>query len=172
MPNRPNINKDRFFLSLIQQRKLVCTPDGQIWNVKTRNKIGTVNGSGYVAVSWKDPGDGKIKVILAQRLIWLFFKGPIPDDLVVNHKDGTKANNHIDNLELLTELENREHALETGLHVIGERSPFAKLTEKDVRKVLLEPQEKTHSEIAKTYGVSSSAISQIRRGLRWRHIKI
>lgn len=35
---------------------------------------------------------------------------------VVNHKDGNKANNHLDNLEWATQAENGEHAVLHGIH--------------------------------------------------------
>ena len=35
---------------------------------------------------------------------------------VVNHKDGNKANNHLDNLEWATQAENGEHAVMHGIH--------------------------------------------------------
>lgn len=44
------------------------------------------------------------------RLVWETFNGPIPGRLEVNHKDLNRANNHLQNLELLTHRENIQHA--------------------------------------------------------------
>jgi hypothetical protein len=39
-------------------------------------------------------------------MVWTIFRGPIPYKLQIDHKDGDKSNNHIDNLELVTQQEN------------------------------------------------------------------
>lgn len=44
------------------------------------------------------------------RLVWEAFNGEIPGRLEVNHKDLDRANNRLDNLELLTHRENVNHA--------------------------------------------------------------
>jgi len=44
------------------------------------------------------------------RLVWEAFNGEIPGRLEVNHKDLDRANNHLDNIELLTHRENVNHA--------------------------------------------------------------
>lgn len=44
--------------------------------------------------------------ILEHVLVWLWFKGDIPDGMDLDHIDNDKSNNHISNLQLLTRAEN------------------------------------------------------------------
>lgn len=46
------------------------------------------------------------------RLVWEAFNGPIPGRLEVNHKDLNRANNRLENLELLTHQQNVQHAID------------------------------------------------------------
>ena len=61
---------------------------------------------------WKD---GKAKDFLVARLVALTFLGEPPHGFTVNHKDGNRMNNAIDNLEWLSLADNVRHAFETGL---------------------------------------------------------
>jgi hypothetical protein len=69
------------------------------------------------------------KTLTIHRLVAMTFIGlPNDEKNQVNHIDGNKYNNHIDNLEWCTSKENMHHARETKLLVpkrLGE-SPFAK----------------------------------------------
>ncbi len=49
------------------------------------------------------------------RLVAEAFIGPIASGLTVNHLDGNKANNDVENLEIVTRAENSQHAMRTGL---------------------------------------------------------
>lgn len=62
---------------------------------------------------WKD---GKHKTYLSYRLVALTFLGKPKEGMTVNHKDGNRLNNNIDNLEWCTRKENIQHAYRTGLY--------------------------------------------------------
>lgn len=78
----------------------------------------------------------KIHQMKIHRLVALTF---IPirfnHQIVVNHKDGIKINNHVDNLEWCTIQENTIHAYKSGLAssepTRGERNVFVKYSEKN-----------------------------------------
>lgn len=83
-------------------------------NFKTNGRLsvsGIVND--HVKISYKT--DLGIKREGVHRLVYRYFKGEIPKKMVINHLDGNKKNNHIDNLELTTQSENIKHAYRSGL---------------------------------------------------------
>lgn len=62
---------------------------------------------------WKD---GKPKDLLVARLVALTFLGEPQEGFTVNHKDGNRFNNDIENLEWLSLGDNIRHGFETGLY--------------------------------------------------------
>ena len=96
----------------------------------------------------------------------------------VNHKDGNPLNNHVSNLEWCTRKMNCQHAHNIGLHANqakGERSPFAKLKEDDVRWILDNCVKRCPTyglkPLAKKFGVSSQTIKNIVDGKKWKHLQ-
>jgi hypothetical protein len=87
----------------------------------------------------------------------------------VNHIDGDKHNNRVDNLEWATDYENKLHATKSGLfNNIGINNSKAKLSEEQIIEIL--KSEDTPKNIAKKYNVTRSCIYQIVNRKRWTHI--
>ena len=73
------------------------------------------NSMGYLRITLKKR-DGKQKTPKVHRLVALAFIPNPNNKPQVNHKDGNKYNNHIDNLEWSTCQENVQHGWENGLY--------------------------------------------------------
>lgn len=62
---------------------------------------------------WKN---GSVKDALVARLVATTFLGNPPEGFTVNHIDGNRFNNNIENLEWLSRGDNIRHGFETGLY--------------------------------------------------------
>lgn len=134
--------------------------------MKTRNKPGTQ----YQIINFSTV-DGKKKTFRLHRLVMLAFK-PIENasEMEVNHIDGNKLNNALDNLEWCTTSENQKHAYKMGLSKArkGESSNFSKLKEEDIKMIReLKKEGLTNRGIAEMVNCSASNISCILRGKSW-----
>lgn len=131
------------------------------------------NTKGYLFVSLKKNGNQKIERI--HRIVLNSFIGE--SKLQCNHKNGIKTDNRLENLEWVTNQENRDHAMANNLHVKGSKCKNSKLTEDQVKKIKLKSKEKNikrgyWSKLALDLGVSHETISSIIHGRNWKHIKI
>lgn len=165
-----------FFLQYLDEGKIKYD-NGKLIRLYTNNYGGRflkgpkemkeLTRHGYIRCQMKI--EGVYYRIMAHRIIYAHFNGLHSlkeKDLVINHKDGNKQNNRIENLELVSHKENINHAKENGLsnYVYGEEHGRAKLTKEKV----LEIKKKislgfSNKEIAKQYKVSPSAIYLIKK---------
>ncbi len=98
---------------------------------------------------------------------------PNPQNLPwINHKDANKLNNHVDNLEWCTPLQNSQHAVGLGLMNPKKGSDVygSKLTERQVLEIRAIGKTKTIKEIAAIYNVHFGSISKVLNRLTWDHV--
>jgi hypothetical protein len=137
-------------------------------------KTGTIGRDGYVRVRLSK--DGKERAFTVHSLVLSAFVGPRPAGHVVNHKDGKKANNHVDNLEYVTQQQNLEHARVTGLArpARGIQTGNAKLNDSLVLAMVMEyattPIGMEH--LATKYKVDVSCVVRILARQSWCHVEI
>ena len=97
----------------------MATKDFQGYTVYPDGRIKS-NGKRKIFLKGYDVGKGystvKIngKNYFRHKIVALCFIGE-NDNLVINHKDGNKLNNHYKNLEYISPKENYQHALDNGL---------------------------------------------------------
>jgi hypothetical protein len=142
-------------------------------NGRTVHRDGTVIGVRGKPLAFSVSKDGYLRVkivrnksIKLHRLLALCFI-PNPDNLeTVNHKDGNKLNNALDNLEWMSRVDNLYHAMDNGTHAWGRR---------EVRNNL-GAIFKSASEAARHFGIAQSNITRAIQtkgnyyGMKWEYV--
>lgn len=145
--------------------------DGTVYGSLGKPLKGDLTKAGYLRVVLYLKNGSKIRESVHRLVAKEFIPNP-ENKPFVNHKDGNKINNCVDNLEWVTPKENGQHASENGLlKFVGENHYNSKYTESLVREICerLESGERVRS-IAKDLGIPPSQVSMIRCGQSWRHI--
>lgn len=123
---------------------------------------------GYLKVTLSK--NGECRKFFLHRLVALQFI-PNPDNLPqVNHKDGNKLNNNVDNLEWCTKKDNQNHAALNGLMQHGPDRPSSKLNESQVIEIYKLKGILKAKDIADRYGVSKNTVNCILRGSKWNYL--
>lgn len=104
----------------------------------------------------------------AHRVAWELVNGPIPPGAHVLHKCDVRWCVNVDHLFPGTNAENVADMIAKRRHSYGERHTSAKLTEAQAREILTASG--TQVEIAARFGVSRGAVSDLRRGTKWKHV--
>lgn len=139
------------------------TKQGEIINKKNRHKlIPQPNGKGYLRVAI-----GK-KLMFVHRLVAEMYIPNPENKSQINHKDGNKLNNCVENLEWVTNQENRNHACKNGLHKCGEECGWSKLDWDKVHFIRESKDKYTIVELSRMLGVSRTAISWVIHEKSWK----
>ena len=89
--------------------KYFVSRDGQVWSSFNRSIFSQQIVSGYKSVSIGYP---KSLFKHVHRLVAMTFLDNPSNLPIVNHKDGDKMNNNLENLEWMTVSENNQHAID------------------------------------------------------------
>lgn len=146
-------------------------------NGNVKNKHGLVlspyDRNGYLHVSLKH--NGLKQNMKIHRLVALTFINNPENKETVNHIDGNKKNNHVDNLEWATQRENNLHAYKTKLKKCTTKKPVQQLT---LNNKLIKTWDSARE--AEVEGFNHSAISCCCRGIlhynthknfKWKYLK-
>lgn len=108
-------------------------------------------------------------------LVMLAFVGARPQQMDINHINGVKTDNRLENLEYCTRSENIRHSYEVNKRKImrGEDSGRHKVTEAQVREIrqLHQTKNMTIRQIADLLEVTHSIVEKVVHYRRWKHIE-
>lgn len=157
--------------------------DGQVRRVAgsfgcTRTRIlkKSPNRLGYETIR---PSKGGVKkTVNVHAFVALAFLGECPEGYEINHKNGIKSDNRINNLEYVTRSENILHAIHVLKRDMVPNSKtrllsIAKVTEDDVRTIrrLYHDDACTIKGLARLYQMSYEGIRAIVRERSWKHVQ-
>lgn len=109
---------------------------GRIRNVSTGNVLKQfINKLGYYQVCVSLGGRNNKKIFKTHKAVAETFISNSENKLVVNHIDGNKLNNNVDNLEWVTYSENSQHAWDNGLINSDGTKVLRKLSNKQVEYI-------------------------------------
>ncbi len=123
---------------------------------------------GYMQVMLHKDGKGKQSKV--HRVVAIAFIKNTESKPQVNHINGIKTDNHVDNLEWCTQSENMVHSIENGLKdykfMTGENNMNTHLSFKDVSEI--RKSNKCVAGLAKEYNVSKPTIRSIIQNKTWK----
>lgn len=124
-----------------------------------------------ICKSWKDKKgyeyftfkiNGKNRHKLIHRLVATAFIPNSNNKPQVNHIDGNKSNNNIENLEWCTPKENLKHARDTGLNNIEGLNHYrCKLTKNNIIEIRENKENLTQKKLGEKYNLNQTSISDI-----------
>jgi len=154
--------------------RIIIRSDGFSSLLKQKYKVLCANRHGYLKVDLCQ--DTKRTCYSVHRLVALaFLPEPVEDRDRVNHIDGCKNNNNLENLEWSSQKENVQHAYTILGRVSkkGENHGNSSLTRKQV--VYIRNNHALYGsrkDIAELFNVKVGAINKIIRRFSWKHVPI
>jgi hypothetical protein len=144
---------------------------GNEFSRKERLLKPSLQSKGYLTVVLQK--NGIRNMVLVHRLVAEYFVSNPLNKPQVNHINGVKTDNNIENLEWVSHRENLDHAIKNNLTLKGEENRNSKLKDVDVVKIhSLLQKGITTKELSESYNVSYSTIDGIRTNRYWKHLNL
>ena len=146
------------------------TSDGKIWNIKKQSYMKPFenvvkhrpNNQYYLRIGLTTK-HGRKKIMVHRLVAMAYIPNPKKKSFI-NHKDGDKHNNKMENLEWVSNKENCIHASRNGLLP-------KKLTNQQVKEIRSnEFGDWSNQDIANHFGVSRRLIGMIKQGVRRQYV--
>ncbi len=157
-------------VSIFKNKKYTVSNYGNVFNVIKNKKLSScINTGGYPCVSLTMKP--KNIFVTVHKLVAHEFIGKRPEGYQINHIDGNKINNCVENLEYVTPAQNIKHAVTNGLMPKGEMASGSKITEETAIKIKnLFSRIKCMTKIAKKFNLSRTTVCQLIYGKTWKHL--
>lgn len=161
--------KDALLVSLLDEGVYSVTKDGRVISHRSGRELSQwVTRSGFKMVSLRLGGRSLVHASV-HRLMALAFLPPPARYMVVDHINGDKADNRIENLAWCTQQENVRRDFDAGRNNIGasgEKHNNAKLSDREAEAVcrLFSTGRIGVRDLALAFGVSGNAIWSILKG--------
>lgn len=148
--------------------KYLISEDGRVFSeFRNRELIPQDNGNGYLKTILHIDGIAVSRYI--HRMVAETYL--LDKSIQVNHKDGNKYNNHISNLEWVTNRENQIHAHKIGLKKNGNQLWNGKFSKDQINKIKqLKESGMLQYKIAEEMNTTKGTISEILNGKRYKYI--
>lgn len=131
---------------------------GNVRNSKTGYILkGRISKSGYFQVSIAEKESGHFKNQYIHRLVAIYFINNPEGKREVNHKDGNKLNNKVENLEWVTSSENQKHRQK----VLGKRKTSQRRVGRFDKDHILLQEYDSILEAAESFGKSRVNIDNV-----------
>lgn len=142
-------------------RNLKVRVEGKVLNPAPRTK-------NYLWVSFRK--DHTLKQFSIHRLVAKAFIPNLENKAEVNHIDGNKLNNRMDNLEWMTRVENAKHA--APVYLRGEKNPKSKFTPDQIEDIRRNYTGKwgEKTRLSEKYNVTLASILNIIKLKSWSHL--